>query len=229
MLLYNHKELIDMKKMKMTIKDAVKYSQNHSNDVAIHVPTRELYDKVIKYLENLGYMWFNGGYLTKKDKFSSKTSPCVKIYDKPDYDRNVTIDSYVYHEHCSDEIIELIEEEPELTIVIKSDGKKVVTAECNGIKVESHCNTNLDKFSNKEGAYLVLGRLFKELNSKSIHKGDIVEVETVTNGAPKDTIGLQGIVTEIDGTYIGVKFPTKISGAYHWGYSEKELKLIRKA
>lgn len=217
-----------MKKTKMTIKDAVKYNQNCSNNVAIHVPTRELYDKVIKYLENLGYMWY-GGVCLAENRFNYCNNPCVKIYDEPLSGRAVTIDSYVYHEHYSDEIVELIEEEePELTIVIKSDGKKVVTAECNGIKVESRCNTNLDKFSNKKGAYLVLGRLFKELDSKSIHKGDIVEVETIINGAPKDTIGLQGIVTGNKGGEIRVNFPVAICGSYHWSYSEEELKLVKK-
>ena len=216
-----------MKKMKMTIKDAVKYSQNPSNDVAIHVPTKELYDKVIKYLENLGYMWY-GGMCLAENRFDSYHNTCVKIYDEPLSDKDVTIDSYVYHEHYSDEIIELIDEEPELTIVIKSDGKKVVTAECNGIKVESRCNTNLDKFSNKKGAYLVLGRLFKELNSKSIHKGDIVEVVKAIHCSPEEAIGIQGIVTGNKDGEITVNFPVAICGSYRWSYSEEELKLIRK-
>lgn len=217
-----------MKKMKMTIKDAVKYSQNPSNDVAIHVPTKELYDKVIKYLENLGYMWY-GGMCLAVNRFNSYHSPCVKIYDEPLSDRDVTIYPYVYRENYSDEIIELIEEEePELTIVIKSDGKKVVTAECNGIKVESRCNTNLDKFSNKEGAYLVLGRLFKELNSKSIYKGDIVEVVKAIHCSPEEAIGIQGIVTGNKDGEITVNFPVAICGSYHWSYSEEELKLVKK-
>ena len=217
-----------MKKMKMTIKDAVKYSQNRSNDVAIHVPTKELYSKVVEYLDSMGYVWY-GGVPLEEDRFTLYDDACVKIYDKPDYDKSVTINPYEYHYECCDKIIELIEEEPELTIVIKSDGKKVVTAECSGIKVESHCNTNLDEFSNKEGAYLVLGRLFKELNSKSIHKGDIVEVETVINGAPKDTIGIQGIVTGNKDGEIIVNFPVAICGSYRWSYSEEELKLVEKA
>ena len=211
-----------MKKMKMTIKDAVKYSQNPNNNVAIHVPTRELYDKVIKYLENLGYTWY-GGVCLAENRFYYCNNPCVKIYDK-----DVSIGSYVCHELFSDEIIELIEEEPELTIVIKSDGKKVVTAECNGIKVESRCNTNLDEFSNKEGAHLVISRLFKELDSKSIHKGDIVEVVKAIHGSPEEAIGIQGIVTRNKDGEIIVNFPVAICGSYRWSYSEDELKLVKK-
>ena len=214
-----------MKKMKMAIKDAVEYSWKH--DVAIHVPTKELYDKVIKYLENLGYMWY-GGMCLAENRFNYCNNPCVKIYDEPSSDRGVAIHSYAYHELFSDEIIELIEEEPELTIVIKSDGKKVVTAECNGIKVESRCNTNLDNFSNKEGAYLVLGRLFKELNSKSIHKGDIVEVVKAIHCSPEEAIGIQGIVTGNKDGEITVNFPVAICGSYRWSYSEEELKLVKK-
>ena len=213
----------------MKIKDAVKYSQNPCNNVAIHVPTRELYDKVIKYLENLGYMWY-GGMCLAENRFNYCNNPCVRIYDKPLYDKSVTIDPYVYHELFSDEIIELIEEEePELTIVIKSDGKKVVTAECNGIKVESRCNTNLDKFSNKEGAHLVISRLFKELDSKSIHKGDIVEVVKAIHCSPEEAIGIQGIVTEISEVgIIAVKFPVSVGGSHEWFYAEDELKLVKK-
>ena len=211
-----------MKKMKMTIKDAVKYSQNPNNDAAIHVPTRELYDKVIKYFENLGYIWYGGAPL-KEDRFTRYDDACVKIYDK-----DVSIGSYVCHEQYSDEIIELIEEEPELTIVIKSDGKKVVTAECNGIKVESRCNTNLDEFSNKEGAHLVISRLFKELDSKSIHKGDIVEVVKAIHCSPEEAIGIQGIVTRNKDGEIIVNFPVAICGSYRWSYSEDELKLVKK-
>lgn len=214
-----------MKTMKMTIKDAVEYSQKHT--AAIHVPTKELYSKVIKCLDSMGYVWYDGIPL-KEDRFTLYGDACVKIYDKPDYDRDVTIDSYAYHSICTREIIELIEEEPELTIVIKSDGKKVVTAECNGIKVESRCNTNLDKFSNKEGAYLVLDRLFKELNSKSIHKGDIVEVVKAIHCSPEEAIGIQGIVTGNKDGEITVNFPVAICGSYRWSYSEEELKLVKK-
>ena len=217
-----------MKKMKMTIKDAVKYSQNPSNNVAIHVPTKELYDKVIKYLENLGYMWY-GWECLAENRFYYCNNPCVKIYDEPSSDRAVTIHPYEYHYEYCDKIIELIEEEePELTIVIKSDGKKVVTAECNGIKVESRCNTNLDEFSNKEGAHLVISRLFKELGSKSIHKGDIVEVVKAIHGSPEEAIGIQGIVTRNKDGEITVNFPVAICGSYHWSYSEEELKLVKK-
>ena len=215
-----------MKKMKMTIKEAVEYSWKH--DVSIHVPTRELYDKVIKYLENLGYMWY-GGTCLEENRFNYCNNPCVKIYDEPRYDKSVTIDPYAYHELFSNEIIELVEEEePELTIVIKSDGKKVVTAECNGIKVESRCNTNLDKFSNKEGAHLVISRLFKELDSKSIHEGDIVEVVKATHCSPEEAIGIQGIVTRNKDGEIMVNFPVAICGYYRWSYSEDELKLVKK-
>ena len=41
-----------MKKMK--IKEAVEYSWEH--DVAIHVPKRKLYDKLVKYLDSVGYI-----------------------------------------------------------------------------------------------------------------------------------------------------------------------------
>ena len=61
----------------------------------------------------------------------------------------------------------------------------------------------------------------------SIHKGDIVEVETVINGAHKDTIGLQGIVTEINEVgAITVKFPVSVGCSHKWSYAEDELKLI---
>ena len=213
----------------MTIKDAVEYSQKHI--ATMHVPTKELYNKVIKHLDSMGYVWY-GGIPLDEDRFTFYDDACVKIYEKPDCDKSVTINPYEYHYECGDEIIELIEEEPELTIVIKSDGKKVVTAECNGIKVESHCNTNLDKFSNKEGAHLVISRLFKELNSKSIHKGDIVEVVKAIHCSPEELVGIQGIVTrtdvyEVEGI-IRVKFPVAICNCYCWDYSEDELKLVKK-
>ena len=214
----------------MTIKDAVKYSQNPSNDVAIHVPTKELYDKVIKYLENLGYMWF-GGMCLAENRFNSYHNSCVKIFDEPLSDKDVTINSYAYHEHCSDEIIELIDGDKELTITIKSDGHKIITAECNGIKVQASCNDS-DVFSNVGGSHLAINRLFNALDKKAkestIHKGDIVEVETVINGAPKDTIGIQGIVTGNKDGEITVNFPVAICGSYRWSYSEEELKLVKK-
>lgn len=224
-----------MKKMKMTIKDAVEYSQNPSNDVAIHVPTRELYDKVIKYLENLGYTWYDGMCLAE-NRFNSYHNPCVKIYDEPLSAKDVTIDSYGYHEHCSDEIIELIEEEePELTITIKSDGHKIITAECNGIKVQASCNDS-DVFSNVGGSHLAINRLFDALDKKAkestIEKGDIVEVVKAIHCSPEEAIGIQGIVTSTDVDavegIIKVNFPVAIRGSYRWNYSEDELKLVKK-
>lgn len=223
-----------MKKMKMTIKDAVEYSQNPNNDVAIHVPTKELYNKVVKYLEELGYIWCDGECLTE-DRFGLHKDSCVKIYDKVDCDRDVTIDSYVYHSMRTHEIIELIEEEPELTITIKSDGHKIITAECNGIKVQASCNDS-DVFSNVGGSHLAINRLFNALDKKAkeptIEKGDIVEVVKAIHCSPKEAIGIQGIVTstnvyEVEGI-IKVKFPVAICNCYCWDYSEDELKLVKK-
>ena len=217
--------------MKMTIKDAVEYSQNHKNDVAIHVPTKELYNKVVKYLEELGYIWYDGVPL-EEDRFTLYDDACVKIYDKPDYDKYVTINPYEYHYECCDKIIELIEEAPELTIIIKSDGHKIITAECNGIKVQSSCNDS-DVFSNEGGSHLAINRLFNALDKKAkestIEKGDIVEVVKAIHCSPKEAIGIQGIVTstDVDGI-IKVKFPVAICNGYCWNYLEDELKLVKK-
>ena len=76
----------------------------------------------------------------------------------------------------------------------------------------------------------MLSRLFKELDKDlPIHKGDIVEVVKVIRSQPKDTTGLQGIVTEISEVgIIAVKFPVSVGGSHEWFYAEDELKLVKK-
>ena len=69
----------------------------------------------------------------------------------------------------------------------------------------------------------------KEDNSNKIERGDIVELLPTDCIAPKEFIGLQGIVVENDSVPF-VKFPISLSdGRYHWACIEKDLKLIRKA
>ena len=212
----------------MTIKEAVEYSWNH--DVAIHVPKRKLYDKLVKYLDSLGYMWYGSKLILKNDRFNEENDLCIKIYDKPSRDKDVYVAGYSYFKSiCMGGVVELVDE---LTITIKSDGHKIITAECNGIKVQASCNDS-DVSSNVEGSHLAINRLFNALDKKAkestIEKGDIVEVVEAIHSQPKDIIGLQGIVTEIDELgVITVKFPVSVGCSHKWAYTKEELKLIRK-
>ena len=120
----------------------------------------------------------------------------------------------------------------ELTITIKSDGHKIITAECNGIKVQASCNDS-DVFSNVGGSHLAINRLFNALDKKAkestIEKGDIVEVVEAIHCSPEESIGIQGIVTEIDEFgVITVKFTVSVGCSHKWAYTKEELKLIRK-
>ena len=219
---------------KMTIKEAVEYSWKH--DVAIHVPKRKLYDKLVKYLDSVGYMWYGGKPILKNDRFNEENDLCIKIYDKPSRDKDVSVEGYSYFKStCTGGVVELVDEDKELTITIKSDGHKIITAECNGIKVQASCNDS-DVFSNVGGSHLAINRLFNALDKKAkestIEKGDIVEVVKTIHCAPEESIGIQGIVTstdvyEVEGI-IRVKFPVAFCNCYCWDYSEDELKLVKK-
>ena len=219
---------------KMTIKEAVEYSWKH--DVAIHVPKRKLYDKLVKYLDSVGYMWYGGKPILKNDRFNEENDLCVKIYDKPSRDKDVSVEGYSYFKStCTGGVVELVDEDKELTITIKSDGHKIITAECNGIKVQASCNDS-DVFSNVGGSHLAINRLFNALDKKvkesTIEKGDIVEVVKAIHCSPEEAIGIQGIVTSTD-VYgvegiIRVKFPVAFCNCYFWNYSEDELKLVKK-
>lgn len=118
-----------------------------------------------------------------------------------------------------------------LTITIQSDGHKVVSASCKDITVEAKCN-DTDTFNLSKGSHMALKRLIdkmKESKSNKIEKGDIVELLPTDHTAPKEFIGLQGIVVENDSVPY-VKFPISLSdGRYHWACIKKDLKLIRKA
>lgn len=219
---------------KMTIKEAVEYNWKH--DVAIHVPTRELYDKLVKYLDSLGYMWYGGKPILKNDRFNEENDLCIQIYDKPSRDKDVSVGGYSYFKSiCTGGVVELVDEDKELTITIKSDGHKIITAECNGIRVQASCNDS-DVFSNVGGSHLAINRLFNALDKKAkestIEKGDIVEVVKAIHCSPEEAIGIQGIVTstdvyEVEGI-IEVKFPVAICNSYYWTYSADELKLVKK-
>lgn len=123
-----------------------------------------------------------------------------------------------------------------LTITIKSDGYKVVSASCKDITVEAKCN-DTDTFNLSKGSHMALKRLIdkmkesaKEDNSNKIEKGDIVEILEVGNAFLSATIGIQGIVTESDGNLCArVKLPIMCTGDKQWLYNINNLKLIRKA
>lgn len=216
---------------KMTIKEAVEYSWKH--DVAIHVPKRKLYDKLVRYLDSLGYTWHGSKPILKNDRFNEENDLCIKVYDEPSRDKDVYVGGYSYLKSiCTGGVIELVDE---LTITIKSDGHKIITAECNGIKVQASCNDS-DVFSNVGDSHLAINRLFdapdKKAKESTIEKGDIVEVVKAIHCSPEEAIGIQGIVTSTDADevegMIRVKFPVAICNCYCWNYSEDELKLVKR-
>ena len=119
-----------------------------------------------------------------------------------------------------------------LTITIKSDGHKVVSASCNDIIVEAKCNDS-DTFNLSKGSHMALKRLIDKMNeakSNKIEKGDIVEILYTSNSFLATSIGLQGVVVETDSTVRPwVKLPINVSGDNVWAYEINNLKLIRKA
>ena len=121
-----------------------------------------------------------------------------------------------------------------LTITIKSDGHKVVSASCNDIIVKAKCN-DTDTFNLSKGSHMALKRLIDKMvesnNDDSKFKvGDIVEIISNSICALEESIGLQGIITtDITRDYVTVTFPVKVCGSYDWNCLSKDLKLIRKA
>ena len=121
-----------------------------------------------------------------------------------------------------------------LTITIKSDGHKVVSASCKDITVEAKCN-DTDTFNLSKGTHMALNRLIDKMNesvrkdnSNKIEKGDIVEILGTDTHYLEETIGLQGIVMEdSDAPY--VKLLINVCGRNIWAYDINSLKLIRKA
>ena len=121
-----------------------------------------------------------------------------------------------------------------LTITIKSDGHKVVSASCNDITVEAKCN-DTDTFNLSKGSHMALRRLIDKMNepvkedrSNKIEKGDIVEILDTNYPSIKETIGLQGIVMG-DSDCPWVKLPINVCERNVWAYAINNLKLIRKA
>ena len=207
---------------KMSMKKAVEYSLDKR--IVIHTPTQEVYDRLEKYAKKHGLVWFN---CNNFPEYGSDT--CVEISVNEVWYCNID-----FYRDKGYEIIEL-ESPDELTITIHSDGHKVVSATCNDITVEAKCNYT-DTFNLSKGSHMALKRLIdkmnepvKEDNSNKIEKGDIVELLPTDHTAPKEFIGLQGIVVENDSVPY-VKFPISLSdGRYRWACIKKDLKLIRKA
>ena len=122
-----------------------------------------------------------------------------------------------------------------LTITIKSDGHKVVSASCNDITVGVKCN-DTDTFNLPKGSHVALKRLIdkmkepaKEDNSNKIEKGDTVEIIDDADPYLKGSIGLQGVVMWGINDDLRVKLPIDIMGDNIWIYNINNLKLIRKA
>ena len=67
------------------------------------------------------------------------------------------------------------------------------------------------------------------LDDSKFKVGDIVEIISNSIRALNESIGLQGIITNIALGYITVTFPVKLCYFYDWDYLSKDLKLIRKA
>ena len=120
-----------------------------------------------------------------------------------------------------------------LTITIKSDGHKVVSASCKDITATAKCN-DTDTFNLSKGTHMALNRLIDKMNESvnddsKFKVGDIVEIISNSICAWDESIGLQGIITDITRDYFTVTFPVKICDFYDWNYLSKDLKLIRKA
>jgi hypothetical protein len=208
---------------KMTMKDAVMYCTGH--DAVIHTPTQEIYDNLMNYLDILGYRWATGKSMKGNPQFFTR-NVCINCQDK----FSVMKSDRDYYINLTCEIIELLPEYTPMTITIKSDGHKVVSAECNGIIAEARC-MDTDVFRVKNGSHRALQRLLDKLDSplepNEFKVGDIVEILRVGNGAPEETIGLQGIIKEeMFKNVFEVKFLKKIDSLDEWSYTPKHLKLI---
>ena len=207
---------------KMTMEKAIEYCKDKR--VAIHTPTQEVYDNLGSYVNKSEYRWLPRNYFPENGKYT-----CVNL------ENGYTCYAYYdYYKGIRYEIIELITDDS-LTITIKSDGHKVVSASCNNITTTAKCN-DTDTFNLSKGSHIALKRLIDKMNepvkedkSNKIEKGDIVELLPTNRTAPKEFIGLQGIVMENDSVPF-VKFPIKLrNGLSTWACMKKYLKLIRKA
>ena len=213
---------------KMYIEDAVNYCLSHK--AVIHTPNEDIYNSLMSYLDESSLKWFNVLKASKFNCYSDyKKDTCIRII-KQDY--NIYYSCVNYFKDRGYEIIEL-ESPDEITITIKSDGHKVVSASCNDITVEAKCN-DTDTFNLSKGSHIALKRLIDKMNEPaklgSIFKtGDIVEVIGNSINAHDESIGLQGIITDITRDYFTVTFPVKICDFCDWNYLSKDLKLIRKA
>ena len=207
---------------KMSIEKAVEYSLDKM--IVIHTPTQEIYDRLEKYARAHGLAWLGINHFPEY-----KGDTCINV--------SATYTQYCKVEFYRDggyEIIEL-ESPDEITITINSDGHKVVSASCKDITVEAKCNDS-DTFNLSKGSHIALKRLIDKMNepvkedrSNKIEKGDIVELLPTDRTAPKEFIGLQGIVMDNDSVPF-VKFPIKLrNGLSTWACIEKDLKLICKA
>ena len=203
---------------KMTMEKAVEYCKNKR--VAIHTPTQEVYDNLGSYVDKSEYRWLSRNYFPENGKYT-----CVNL------ENGYTCYAYYdYYKGARWEIVELIPDNS-LTITIKSDGHKVVSASCNDITVEAKCN-DTDTFNLSKGSHMALKRLIDKMNepikSNKIEKGDIIEILDTDYPPIKETIGLQGIVME-DDDCPWVKLPINVCERNVWAYDINNLKLIRKA
>ena len=203
---------------KMTMEKAIEYCKDKR--VAIHTPTQEVYDKFGKYVNKSEYRWLPRNYFPENGKYT-----CVNLENGHFY-----YAYYDYYKGIRYEIIELIPDNS-LTITIKSDGHKVISASCKDITVEAKCN-DTDTFNLSKGSHMALKRLIDKMNepikSNKIEKGDIVEILDTNYPPIKETIGLQGIVME-DDDCPWVKLPINVCERNVWAYDINNLKLIRKA
>ena len=213
---------------KMSIEKAVEYSLD--KEIVIHTPTQEIYDRLEKYAREHDLDWLGINRISHINHFTEyKGDTCINL-------------SSIYTQYCNvefyhDEGFEIIElESPnEITITIHSDGHKVVSASCNDITATAKCN-DTDTFNLSKGSHMALKRLIDKMNepvrkdnSNKIEKGDIVELLSTDHTAPREFIGLQGIVMDNDSVPF-VKFPIKLrNGLSTWVCMKKYLKLIRKA
>ena len=205
---------------KMTIEKAIEYCKGKR--VAIHTPTQEVYDKFGKYVDKSEYRWLSKNYFSK---YRERT--CVNLENG-----HTCFSPYGYYKNFHWEIVELIPDNS-LTITIHSDGHKVVSACCKDITVEAKCN-DTDTFNLSKGSHIALKRLIDKMNEPAklgskFKTGDIVEIISNSICAWDESIGLQGIITDITRDYFTVTFPVKICDFYDWNYLSKDLKLIRKA
>lgn len=212
--------------MKMTIEKAVEYSLDKG--IVIHTPTQEVYDRLEKYAREHDLDWLGINRISHINHFTEyKGDTCINL-------------SAIYTQYCNVEfyrnegyeIIEL-ESPNEITITIHSDGHKVVSASCNDITVEARRN-DTDTFNLSKGSHMALNRLIDKMNESvnddsKFKVGDIVEIISNSICAWDESIGLQGIITDITRDYFTVTFPVKIYDFYDWNYLSKDLKLIRKA